>query len=105
MDEESIEKTWPEKATAEKHREAIIAALSGEAVDPMVSEVGGEEIALPIPEPVGAQNIIELPEPEIHPLPYPRWKARCDSQRPKARYKTNAQKRKERVQRRKAKSK
>lgn len=50
------------------------------------------------------KNIVELPDPVVHPLKPPRWKKRCDSQQPKARYKTNSQKRKERERRRKARA-
>lgn len=57
-----------------------------------------------LPEAVGTQTTIELPEPVVHPLPSPRMKRRCDGQSPKAKYKTNAQKRKERARLRKARA-
>lgn len=99
------------KDVAAFNDQILMMALTGRIAEQEAAVMAEEtEGSLVIPEPaaenlpVGAQNIIELPEPVVHALPAPRMKRRCDGQPPKAKYKTNAQKRKEREQRKKARA-
>lgn len=99
------------KDVAEFNDQMLRMALTGKIGEQVVTRAEGDGVTLVLPEPAAEnlpdeeQNIIELPEPVVHPLSEPRWKKRCDAQWAKARYKTNAQKRKEKAQKRKTRAK